>query len=310
MGIRWNLNWVSFQNWIVFHGACYNCYLKKNGQVQFNNQKQSEARTNLDSYKLFSKHMQQDYGYNLTSNLLVQFSWRETWIWSSWNQLLGSAHLWYENEHWQLKSHVQSSKKSLTTSCIFPHQSFASRCRNTEKKNEWRIFELVWLCVVKVAEKYHMNYLTTSRWEVKHLLAFSSTILVSSFLNFSNFMTPAKNSCILWVHQQAMEVNTCSDQLHIILFQRKCYSTRQKRIVLLALLIFSAFYSTGMCLMTAKRRKFFHFLVLLLVCCSWWICCCFCLSSSGAYDPLDPNGNITIKWDVVSWTADGYVVRL
>ena len=28
-----------------------------------------------------------------------------------------------------------------------------------------------------------------------------------------------------------------------------------------------------------------------------------------AYDPLDPFGNITIKWDVVSWTPDGYVVR-
>lgn len=28
-----------------------------------------------------------------------------------------------------------------------------------------------------------------------------------------------------------------------------------------------------------------------------------------AYDPLDPNWNITIKWDVMSWTADGYVVR-
>lgn len=26
-----------------------------------------------------------------------------------------------------------------------------------------------------------------------------------------------------------------------------------------------------------------------------------------AYDPLDPNGNITIKWDVMSWTSDGYV---
>ncbi|KAH9299838.1 hypothetical protein KI387_031520 [Taxus chinensis] len=26
-----------------------------------------------------------------------------------------------------------------------------------------------------------------------------------------------------------------------------------------------------------------------------------------AYDPLDPNGNITIKWDIISWTADGYV---
>jgi hypothetical protein len=34
----------------------------------------------------------------------------------------------------------------------------------------------------------------------------------------------------------------------------------------------------------------------------------FLLCSSVAYDPLDPNGNITIKWDVISWTPDGYVV--
>uniref|UniRef100_A0A0D3DJF1 COBRA-like protein n=1 Tax=Brassica oleracea var. oleracea TaxID=109376 RepID=A0A0D3DJF1_BRAOL len=26
-----------------------------------------------------------------------------------------------------------------------------------------------------------------------------------------------------------------------------------------------------------------------------------------AYDALDPTGNITIKWDIFSWTADGYV---
>lgn len=26
-----------------------------------------------------------------------------------------------------------------------------------------------------------------------------------------------------------------------------------------------------------------------------------------AYDPLDPNGNITIKWDIMQWTSDGYV---
>ncbi|KAJ9677242.1 hypothetical protein PVL29_022313 [Vitis rotundifolia] len=31
------------------------------------------------------------------------------------------------------------------------------------------------------------------------------------------------------------------------------------------------------------------------------------LSPAVAYDPLDPNGNITIKWDVMSWTPDGYV---
>ncbi|XP_059284762.1 COBRA-like protein 4 [Lycium ferocissimum] len=30
-------------------------------------------------------------------------------------------------------------------------------------------------------------------------------------------------------------------------------------------------------------------------------------SYAAAYDPLDPNGNITIKWDVMSWTPDGYV---
>ncbi|KAG5535206.1 hypothetical protein RHGRI_023105 [Rhododendron griersonianum] len=33
----------------------------------------------------------------------------------------------------------------------------------------------------------------------------------------------------------------------------------------------------------------------------------FLVGLSDAYDPLDPNGNITIKWDVISWTADGYL---
>ncbi|KAG9439676.1 hypothetical protein H6P81_019841 [Aristolochia fimbriata] len=33
-------------------------------------------------------------------------------------------------------------------------------------------------------------------------------------------------------------------------------------------------------------------------------------SSAAAYDPLDPNGNITIKWDVMSWTPDGYVAAV
>ncbi|KAF8090179.1 hypothetical protein N665_0483s0018 [Sinapis alba] len=43
---------------------------------------------------------------------------------------------------------------------------------------------------------------------------------------------------------------------------------------------------------------------------------CFCFffiiifSTSSAYDPLDPNGNITIKWDIMSWTADGYVATV
>ena len=33
-----------------------------------------------------------------------------------------------------------------------------------------------------------------------------------------------------------------------------------------------------------------------------------CLLSAEAYDSLDPNGNITIKWDIMQWTPDGYVV--
>ncbi|CAI9266848.1 unnamed protein product [Lactuca saligna] len=31
---------------------------------------------------------------------------------------------------------------------------------------------------------------------------------------------------------------------------------------------------------------------------------------SMAFDPLDPFGNITIKWDVISWTPDGYVATV
>ncbi|CAN1244061.1 COBRA-like protein 1, partial [Linum perenne] len=27
---------------------------------------------------------------------------------------------------------------------------------------------------------------------------------------------------------------------------------------------------------------------------------------SEAYDPLDPNGNITVKWDIINWNPDGY----
>ncbi|CAL5083959.1 unnamed protein product [Urochloa decumbens] len=34
------------------------------------------------------------------------------------------------------------------------------------------------------------------------------------------------------------------------------------------------------------------------------------LSVAVAYDPLDPNGNITIKWDIISWTPDGYVAMV
>ncbi|XP_022727669.1 COBRA-like protein 1 isoform X1 [Durio zibethinus] len=34
---------------------------------------------------------------------------------------------------------------------------------------------------------------------------------------------------------------------------------------------------------------------------------CSSFTATEAYDPLDPNGNITIKWDIMSWTPDGYV---
>ncbi|RXH68310.1 hypothetical protein DVH24_028457 [Malus domestica] len=33
-------------------------------------------------------------------------------------------------------------------------------------------------------------------------------------------------------------------------------------------------------------------------------------SCAAAYDPLDPNGNITVKWDIMSWTPDGYVAAV
>ena len=35
---------------------------------------------------------------------------------------------------------------------------------------------------------------------------------------------------------------------------------------------------------------------------------CIVNFAAEAYDALDPTGNITIKWDVMSWTPDGYVV--
>ncbi|BBN16473.1 hypothetical protein MPTK1_7g06600 [Marchantia polymorpha subsp. ruderalis] len=31
---------------------------------------------------------------------------------------------------------------------------------------------------------------------------------------------------------------------------------------------------------------------------------------AGAWDPLDPNGNILIRWDIMGWTADGYVATV
>ncbi|GAB2232816.1 hypothetical protein Droror1_Dr00011875 [Drosera rotundifolia] len=41
-----------------------------------------------------------------------------------------------------------------------------------------------------------------------------------------------------------------------------------------------------------------------------FVLCFSCLVSTEAYDPLDPNGNITIKWDIIQWNADGYVATV
>ncbi|XP_030455590.1 protein COBRA-like [Syzygium oleosum] len=43
---------------------------------------------------------------------------------------------------------------------------------------------------------------------------------------------------------------------------------------------------------------------------SLFLLCCFGISSTEAYDALDPIGNITIKWDIMSWTSDGYVATV
>ncbi|XP_011010808.1 PREDICTED: COBRA-like protein 4 [Populus euphratica] len=37
------------------------------------------------------------------------------------------------------------------------------------------------------------------------------------------------------------------------------------------------------------------------------IFCAMTVLCAVAYDPLDPNGSINIKWDILSWTPDGYV---
>ncbi|KAM1009836.1 hypothetical protein ACFX13_046090 [Malus domestica] len=52
-----------------------------------------------------------------------------------------------------------------------------------------------------------------------------------------------------------------------------------------------------------KFVSFATLLVFVLSCTSTFI-------ATEAYDPLDPNGNITIKWDILSWTPDGYVASV
>eukprot|EP01018_Ginkgo_biloba_P019943 Gb_25603 [translate_table: standard] len=49
-----------------------------------------------------------------------------------------------------------------------------------------------------------------------------------------------------------------------------------------------------------RNPGFFNATILLL----------FVLNIANAYDPLDPSANITITWDVVKWTDDGYVASV
>ncbi|CAL5441962.1 unnamed protein product [Camellia sinensis] len=39
-------------------------------------------------------------------------------------------------------------------------------------------------------------------------------------------------------------------------------------------------------------------------------CRCHRFAELNAYDPLDPFGNVTVKWDIMSWTTDGYVATV
>nr|APR64077.1 phytochelatin synthetase-like protein 1 [Populus tomentosa] len=55
-------------------------------------------------------------------------------------------------------------------------------------------------------------------------------------------------------------------------------------------------------LVTVSVTKITTLTILLL-----FLISCSTLTSTEAYDALDPNGNITIKWDVIQWTPDGYV---
>uniref|UniRef100_A0A7N1A7Y8 COBRA-like protein n=1 Tax=Kalanchoe fedtschenkoi TaxID=63787 RepID=A0A7N1A7Y8_KALFE len=48
-----------------------------------------------------------------------------------------------------------------------------------------------------------------------------------------------------------------------------------------------------------KFASFAAFLAMLLACTSF--------TATDAYEVLDPNGNITIQWDITSWNPDGYV---
>ncbi|XP_031490523.1 COBRA-like protein 4 isoform X1 [Nymphaea colorata] len=68
--------------------------------------------------------------------------------------------------------------------------------------------------------------------------------------------------------------------------------------------------------MVAEERKLFdvedgvlglHHSCCFTIAITFWLSILVFAIRTDAYDPLDPNGNITITWDVMSWTPDGYV---
>ncbi|XP_059598399.1 COBRA-like protein 4 isoform X1 [Vitis vinifera] len=72
------------------------------------------------------------------------------------------------------------------------------------------------------------------------------------------------------------------------------------RFVISAFFFLMMFSYTGELLDGSQASIRFNFVPLVQFSCSVFV-------YAAAYDPLDPNGNITIKWDIMSWTPDGYV---
>ncbi|KAK9090083.1 hypothetical protein Sjap_023260 [Stephania japonica] len=52
-------------------------------------------------------------------------------------------------------------------------------------------------------------------------------------------------------------------------------------------------------------KLYFSLLLLLLL-----LSCSAVRCSAALRDPYDPDGNITIRWDIVTWTPDGYVASV
>lgn len=85
------------------------------------------------------------------------------------------------------------------------------------------------------------------------------------------------------------------------------------KFIFLVALVFIMLPHSGKLLSQDIKLGKFSFLFMMLnmfKCINIFFCAFVIFMIVAAYDPLDPNGNITIKWDVVSWTADGYVVSI